>query len=350
MKKVLVLSTVLLSTVLFCTSVFAAAWNVPINVRIVQKSDTNTNGGIYGTIQAAIDSITNASATNPYVVKVMPGIYDLGTASIQMKSYVDIEGSGAENTVIVSSNVNSNWGCDVGTVLVANNSTIKNIKIVNNPPVDTGLLGSSLVFNNVNAKAEGISVQIGNDVDHGAANYAVCLSGAATNVVLNNVYIEAHNAGGQSKTMYLLDGGKLLVTNSRLVGVNLSGQTHMFSAMPYYTSDTGSIKIINTTFEGTSPDLVLFYNSGYNVLIKDSVMTLNVGANGSANAIQNALDVTISGTRIITDGPTVYYAYSDGTAKIDNSLLSGDYSALVGNPNVKLFNNYSESYVAIPNQ
>jgi pectin methylesterase-like acyl-CoA thioesterase len=85
--------------------------------------------------RAALNSITNASATNPYVVKVMPGIYDLVTASLQMKEYVDLEGSGPENTIITSSNNNVDGGtCAVGTVLMANNSAIRNIKVVNTAP------------------------------------------------------------------------------------------------------------------------------------------------------------------------------------------------------------------------
>jgi len=48
----------------------------------------------------AVAGITNASATKPYVVKVEPGIYDLGTATLNMKSYVDIEGSGQRATII----------------------------------------------------------------------------------------------------------------------------------------------------------------------------------------------------------------------------------------------------------
>lgn len=42
----------------------------------------------------AISSITNASDANRFLVKVEPGIYDLGPLPLQMKPFVDIEGSG----------------------------------------------------------------------------------------------------------------------------------------------------------------------------------------------------------------------------------------------------------------
>jgi hypothetical protein len=48
----------------------------------------------------ALAGITNASATKRYVIKVEPGIYDVGSTMLEMKPYVDIEGSGQEATVI----------------------------------------------------------------------------------------------------------------------------------------------------------------------------------------------------------------------------------------------------------
>jgi hypothetical protein len=43
---------------------------------------------------AALAGITTASGANPWLLKVEPGNYDLGTTSLVMKPFVDIEGSG----------------------------------------------------------------------------------------------------------------------------------------------------------------------------------------------------------------------------------------------------------------
>jgi hypothetical protein len=57
-------------------------------------------GGDFTSPVAAMESITDAGDTNPYLVKIMPGVYDIGGATVQMKPYVDIEGSGPHTTKI----------------------------------------------------------------------------------------------------------------------------------------------------------------------------------------------------------------------------------------------------------
>jgi pectin methylesterase-like acyl-CoA thioesterase len=55
-------------------------------------------GAEFGTIQAALNSILDNSASKPYIIQVAPGRYEEGP--IFLKPYVSLEGGGCENTVL----------------------------------------------------------------------------------------------------------------------------------------------------------------------------------------------------------------------------------------------------------
>ncbi len=62
-----------------------------INVVNVAKS-----GGNYTSVQDALNNIT-ATANERYLIRVAPGVY---TSTVDLESYVDIEGSSEEITIL----------------------------------------------------------------------------------------------------------------------------------------------------------------------------------------------------------------------------------------------------------
>lgn len=72
-----------------------------------------TTGGDSNDPAAAISAIADASATNPYLVKIMPGVYE---SNITMKPYVDVEGSGVNVTTL-------------RRVVGADNAELRNLKV-----------------------------------------------------------------------------------------------------------------------------------------------------------------------------------------------------------------------------
>lgn len=67
--------------------------------RMVHKGAAD-NINVFNSINSAINSITDASSTNRYLVIIKPGIYD---EKVVAKPFVDIIGSGQQNTIISSS-------------------------------------------------------------------------------------------------------------------------------------------------------------------------------------------------------------------------------------------------------
>ena len=64
------------------------------NVVMVAKS-----GGDYTSVQAAIDSINDATTVNPYLVWVAPGVY---SETVTMQPFIHIQGAGQKTTFITS--------------------------------------------------------------------------------------------------------------------------------------------------------------------------------------------------------------------------------------------------------
>lgn len=91
-------------------------------------------GGDFTSIQAALDAITTASAANPFLVQVGPGVY---TERVVMKPFVDIQGSGEGVTRITQS---GSVDPDFGTVAGADDAELRFLT-VENTGGSTGVIG-----------------------------------------------------------------------------------------------------------------------------------------------------------------------------------------------------------------
>ncbi|MBU0492845.1 MAG: hypothetical protein KKB13_13435 [Chloroflexi bacterium] len=125
------------------------------NVVVVAKS-----GGDYDTVTAALDSISDASDANRYLVRVMPGVY---TERVTMKPYVDIEGAGELTTRITFTGSPSN---NTGTLVGANDAELRFLTVENSGGVSTYAFAiynnsSSPRLTHVTASASGGSYNYG---------------------------------------------------------------------------------------------------------------------------------------------------------------------------------------------
>ena len=91
-------------------------------------------------LRDALDAITDASDSNPYLVVIEPGVYDMGDSFLQMKEYVDVAGWGEDKVTIKGSIEGKNTGNTLtyGVVKAANHSELRGVTVqhaggVNNP-------------------------------------------------------------------------------------------------------------------------------------------------------------------------------------------------------------------------
>lgn len=122
-------------------------------------------GGDFTSIQSALDSITDASASNPYLVLVGPGVY---SERVAMKPFVDVQGSGEGVTKITQS---GSTDPDFGTVAGADDAELRFLTVENTGGSD-GVIG---VYNvDVSPRLVHVTVEVdGSDsLVYGAFNEA----------------------------------------------------------------------------------------------------------------------------------------------------------------------------------
>ena len=147
----------------------------PDNMVVVAQS-----GGDTTSVQAAIDSIADAAADNPYLVWVAPGVY---SETVTMKPYVHLQGAGQEATVISSAANTSDWPPTIGTLVLAEHVSLRDLTVTNSGTGDRNVAllatngSTQTLIADVTAQAQGA----------GSDNYGLFLTGSDTGVTLQHV-------------------------------------------------------------------------------------------------------------------------------------------------------------------
>lgn len=324
MKKTAVIFTTAIAMAIPVCS-FAAAWNVPSNVRIVQKSNTDSSGRIYSSIKAALDSITTTpTEQSPVLIKIMPGVYDLGTEPIQMKEFVTLEGSGAESTKLYS-DVSEASGCtdtntNVGAIRMANGSALKNLYLYvgsNNHVTGVSLISA------VGASLEGVSIFATSDTGADGICIAAATGQGSGDLILKNSDIKAATGEGEGQANALkAEYGYAKVTASHC----------NFTKMSNYASGSGAVINMQTL-------------GGADINITDSTMN-DAGFHGSYILNTEGGRSTVRNSKFIGNCRLDASVDIANSMKIINSEI--DLASTPGcfgmdNPSIRLVNNVDEN-------
>ena len=252
-------------------------------------------------LMQAVTGITDASAANPWLVKIEPGIYDLDRASLSMRPYVDIEGSGEGVTTITSA-----LGTGSGAVIGTNNSELRYVTVKN-----TGEPGQQVVaifsettsprFSHVTAIASGGSENYGIHTSNGTPVLSYVTASASGGgqsfgvanynsvmTVLNSTF-SAADAAGFNAGFVSTFGGTNRVTSSTITA---SGGAIAIGMRAY----NGSHTLANTTVSASGPG----QTTGIYIGQKASTPTMNIlqsrvsGGTNSIYSIGGALKVGAS--------------------------------------------------------
>jgi hypothetical protein len=168
------------------------------NVIVVAK-----DGADYTSVQAAIDSITGASAANPYLVWVAPGEYD---EQVTMKPHVHLQGAGQQATIISMDTSNTVWPPNTATLMLASDTSLRDLRVQNIGAAADGvaILATAGVSDTLLADVTAWAV------DAGSGSLAISLVGHPTRISLQRVTALGEN--GVDANI-----GLLLITHARAV-------------------------------------------------------------------------------------------------------------------------------------
>lgn len=284
----------LLSSVIFtqtASAVVAYDWKIPNNVRIVQK-DNFDGVKTFNTIQAAINSIVDSSATNPYTIKVMPGVYN-ETINIP-GSYINIVGAGETSTVIEGitcdgSNItvsdlkvspSTGWN---DAIHVNGNLVLKNVTVDITQTSQTGIYGSNtatvriysssivsstggLAINYRNNQADLIFADSTIEMSSGISGMD-CIGIMASNPVISNSKIHLNSWRNYA---VMVEGGVGRISGSEIIVIGTSQDDQI--GVRAYGSTSAEILSSKISVTGAASSLFVAVDAPY-VTVDSSVVT-----------------------------------------------------------------------------
>ena len=193
-------------------------------------SDTAANG------QVLLDALAEAGAaspapdaSNPWLIKIEPGVYDVGTSPVVMVPYVDVEGSGQGVTSIEGA-----IGDIEGLVRMASNSELRQVTVRNE---GTGTWHYAVTANSPNQSTDWRISDV-TAIGMGGTGFSIGImlfdiAGSCDGGVLTNVTAMGSGPAGGRGLAVLCDGGTVTGTN---VTATSSGGTESLGILKRFSS------------------------------------------------------------------------------------------------------------------
>lgn len=226
----------------------------------------------------AIQSISDNSATNPYLLKLEPGTYDIGT-QLLMKPYVDIEGSGGAATVIRRQSTG-------GVLFGADGAQIRQLTITGVSSV------SSIVAVGGNTTTTFDDVKMFVTAAAGGNSFALDCLGTC---VIRDSMLSA-SGGVFANALTVRDVGTVEVTGSTFTGSDGTSAVYTIDSQGAFTGENIHATATNATSGGayafTNEDL-----STAKATIRDSSIS-STSASGESTGILNGGSLSLSGSTV----------------------------------------------------
>ncbi len=285
-------------------------------------------GGDYTDPVAALSDIAtwcgSPSATNPCLVKIMPGIYGTG---LSMTQYVDIEGSGSNTTSLQ------------GYVNGAPNSEIRSLRI---EPVVGGVGVGYYSLDPGIFKVSHASIIVG-----GAESYNYGINHDGGNLKIEDTDISVSNpAGNVFGVRFAWDATNLSMNN---VTINVSASDTVYGVEIYLRYGSGQhieLKHVKINSSGGGINCGIRIDGG-TTQITDSYVKVDNSAGPYALEVRSGTVTTSASTLIAA---TALHNWAYGTVKVNSTQLDGAIDLFGSTGVTKIFSCYDSNFDPIPNQ
>jgi len=276
-----------------------------------------TSGADFTSIQAAIDSISDASSTNKYLIQVAPGVY---SETVTMKPGVHLQGAGRELTEITSIAPAST--SPTATLILASDVTIRDLSVTALGPANNLRVGIDAAAGTTSVLLERVAAHA--DAQGGADSRAIHVDGIGTALTLVDVSTFAEGAT-LNYGLHVYGGPEITVRDS-----SFEAQGGNFATGVYlYLSATLRATDISATAYGATSNNVGLWNSTNSFASLSGGIFTGDGGSVSAGLYNSATgaSLTAHGVRAVGTGATTsrgFWNGSIGPVLISNSILEGE--------------------------
>lgn len=215
---------------------------------VVSPAGSATESG--AALEAALTGIKDASESKPYLLKLEPGVYDLGADWMAMKEWVDIEGSG-EGVTKISGRSYSSQPYD-GTIFARNNAELRYLTVEN---TGGGYSATAIAINTASTRLTHVTVKASGA---SAFNTGVYISNGSPRIEDSTI-----------RATYALDleyDGTTYVDGSNITGsVTVDGSHNSNNAPDLRVSGSEVAGTVSTRL-GATAKCVASYNANYDSL------------------------------------------------------------------------------------
>lgn len=308
----------------------------------------------------ALTSIADNSPSKPYLIKLAPGVYDVGSTMIVMKPYVDIEGSGQQTTIVQG--VGNNDGNSLtGIIYGASNAELRNLQVKSSGAGFGGSIG--IVLESAGTRVRDVTVvssgattnwgvrvvngavgglnpildRITVEVQGGSTAYGVVIRGEQVNVTIKDSKITVSSTA-DANGVYTVAGFPKELTRLQ---VNVSGTSKATGVYVEPQSLPGTLRLSDSTVTASAGSVANYgvFMAFANAQLVRSTLT-GSGGGSSYGIFENSFGVVTVDHCEVTGATR---AVSSPNAQIGATRLSGGPTTAAACAGV-----YDESYTFYP--